>query len=403
MTITNSSKGGSMNTFHEINIFTSGGDFKSALVLLKNRTESVARKILKKAGYSVPDIYGRSFWIYVQNTIMQAARNRTSGYSIPTKALPTPCEDNCIPSANVQEQTLCGSASTGNAPQDLLSEKNISDSGCSTPELHAEMRISQKCGIKGEPAVMTPVEHLLSDRFSQNRNTINRTSNLEAGNANQVATGIPQFIGIHENDKLKINKYTVLAKIALLWTSFYILFLLPSIFFGEIFTLLNGSFALTYLVIIYLTFYCIHHYSANKNREKKIILTFCKKHGVYHAGIPISLYMPKNRHRIVTLLVKATCEQFQKENIPVMMRSHFLNSPDRFMKKMRKNNIFCAEISRPEVPTGWRKFMLYWVTPVIIGSFQWYIPTINLRETEMTLTRGPDFEKNEITVNTYRH
>lgn len=80
MTITKARYGGSMNTFHEINIFTSRGDFKSALILLKNRTESVARKILKKAGYSVPDLYGRSFWIYAQNTIMQAARNLSSGY-----------------------------------------------------------------------------------------------------------------------------------------------------------------------------------------------------------------------------------------------------------------------------------------------------------------------------------
>lgn len=170
-----------MNTFHEINIFTSRGDFKSALVLLKNRTENVARKILKKAGYSVPDIYGRSFWLYVQNTIMQAARNRTCGYSIQTKSLSTPHEDNCIASLNVQEQTLSGSASTGNAHQELLSEKNISDSGC----------------------------------------------------ANRVATEIPQYIGINENDKLKLNKYTALAKIALLWTSFYILFLLPSVFLGS--------------------------------------------------------------------------------------------------------------------------------------------------------------------------
>lgn len=336
-----------MNTFHEINIFTSRGDFKSALVLLKNRTENVARKILKKAGYSVPDVYGRSFWLYVQNTIMQAARNRTCGYSIQTKSLSTPHEDNCIASLNVQEQTLSGSASTGNAHQELLSEKNISDSGC----------------------------------------------------ANRVATEIPQDIGINENDKLKLNKYTVLAKIALLWTSFYILFLLPSVFFGEIFTLSNVSVALTCLVIIYLAFFGIHHYFANKNREKNIIMTFSKKDGVYDAGIPLCVYMPENRHRIVTLLVKATCEQFQKENIPVRMRSHFLNSPDHFMKKMRKNNISCAEISRPVAPTGRRKFMLYWVTPVIIGSFQWHLPAINLRETELTLTRGPDFEHKEITVN----
>lgn len=123
----------------------------------------------------------------------------------------------------------------------------------------------------------------------------------------------------------------------------------------------------------------------------------------YEEGIPLCIYMPKNRHKIVAILVNAISEKFQKENIPVRMRSHFLESPAPFMKKMRNKNISCAETVGPEVPTGWRRFMLYWVTPVIIGSFQWYIPPINLRETELTLIRGTDFEQNQITVNTDRH
>lgn len=83
-----------MDTFHEMNIFILRGDFKSALVLLKNRTESVARKILKKAGYSVPNIYGRSLWIYAQNTIMQAARNLSSvaGFTEYLRQYPVSCD-----------------------------------------------------------------------------------------------------------------------------------------------------------------------------------------------------------------------------------------------------------------------------------------------------------------------
>lgn len=392
-----------MNTFHEINILTSHGDFKSALVLLKNRTESVARKIMKKAGYSVPDVYGRSFWIYVQNTIMQAARSRTSGYRMPATVLPSPCEEKRVHRVNVQKESLSGSASTGNTHPDLLSEENMSASGCNTQVLRAEMRISTICEITGYPAEITQDLHHRKEILCQSRNTIHPADNFSSDCANQVCTERLPVISTQEKKKLKLNKYTVLAKIALLWASFYILLLLESNFFGEIFTLLDGSIALKCLVITYLVFFGIYHYYANKNRKKNIILTFSNKNGAYHAGIPLTIYMPENKHKIVTLMVKATCEQFQKENIPVSMRSHLLDSPDGFMKKMRKNNISCAVTAGPELPTGWRRFMLYWVTPVIIGSFQWNIPTINLRETELTLTRGPDFEQNAITVNTDGH
>ncbi|RAP72289.1 hypothetical protein [Candidatus Erwinia dacicola] len=69
-----------MNQFHELNILTSRGDLRSAFLLIKSYSEGVARKIMKKAGYYVPDVKGSSFWMFVQETITNAARNRTSGY-----------------------------------------------------------------------------------------------------------------------------------------------------------------------------------------------------------------------------------------------------------------------------------------------------------------------------------
>ncbi|AYP25833.1 hypothetical protein [Pantoea agglomerans] len=42
-----------MNEFHEINILTSRGDINGALLLIGKWSESIARKIMKKAGYSV--------------------------------------------------------------------------------------------------------------------------------------------------------------------------------------------------------------------------------------------------------------------------------------------------------------------------------------------------------------
>jgi len=69
-----------MNQFHEINLLTSRGDINGALSLINGWSESVARKIMKKAGYPVPSDKGRAFWLWVQQTLMQAARNKRCGY-----------------------------------------------------------------------------------------------------------------------------------------------------------------------------------------------------------------------------------------------------------------------------------------------------------------------------------
>jgi hypothetical protein len=69
-----------MNQFHEINLLTSRGDINGALSLINGWSESVARKIMKKAGYPVPSEKGRAFWLWVQQTLMQAARDKSCGY-----------------------------------------------------------------------------------------------------------------------------------------------------------------------------------------------------------------------------------------------------------------------------------------------------------------------------------
>jgi len=69
-----------MNQFHEINLLTSRGDINGALSLINGWSESVARKIMKKAGYPVPSEKGRSFWLWVQQTLLQAAREKRCGY-----------------------------------------------------------------------------------------------------------------------------------------------------------------------------------------------------------------------------------------------------------------------------------------------------------------------------------
>lgn len=71
-----------MNEFHEINILTSRGDINGALSLISQWSESIARKIMKKAGYSVTPHAGRAFWTWVQATLTDSARQRRCGYRV---------------------------------------------------------------------------------------------------------------------------------------------------------------------------------------------------------------------------------------------------------------------------------------------------------------------------------
>lgn len=68
-----------MNEFHEINILTSRGDINGALSLISKWSESVARKILKKAGYRVTQRAGRAFWTWVQVTLTDSTQQRRCG------------------------------------------------------------------------------------------------------------------------------------------------------------------------------------------------------------------------------------------------------------------------------------------------------------------------------------
>lgn len=71
-----------MNEFHEINMLTSHGDINGALALISKWSDSIARKIMKKAGYSVTPHAGRAFWTWVQATLTDSARQRRCGYRV---------------------------------------------------------------------------------------------------------------------------------------------------------------------------------------------------------------------------------------------------------------------------------------------------------------------------------
>ncbi len=59
-----------MNSFHLLSIALQNRDKNKAMLIIRDKPESVARKILAKARIRVPEYTGRTFWAWVQNYII---------------------------------------------------------------------------------------------------------------------------------------------------------------------------------------------------------------------------------------------------------------------------------------------------------------------------------------------
>lgn len=77
-----------MNSFHSFSIAIQNRDKNKAMLIIRDKTESVARRILAKARVRVPEYTGRIFWAWVQNYIIsectpqQADTNATVSESV---------------------------------------------------------------------------------------------------------------------------------------------------------------------------------------------------------------------------------------------------------------------------------------------------------------------------------
>lgn len=108
--------------------------------------------------------------------------------------------------------------------------------------------------------------------------------------------------------------------------------------------------------------------------------------------MPLCVYIPKEPHKLISFMVENTCKQMKHNDTPVVMRSHLLcnvSVRDRFIRRMKKNDIRCELTSGHEELRGGRRFVLYWLTPVVIGSFQFRLPSLGSIECEIKLSRPP--------------
>lgn len=73
-----------MNSFHHFKTAVELKEKNKAMLILRDKTESVARKIMEKARIQVPDYKGRFFWQWAQAFIIQACSQREVNHAIPT-------------------------------------------------------------------------------------------------------------------------------------------------------------------------------------------------------------------------------------------------------------------------------------------------------------------------------
>lgn len=92
-----------MNSFFHFRQAIESGQKNTAMLIIRDKTESVARKIIEKAKVSVPDFRGRLFWQWVQNYIISACRaNEGENYDRPCNTRDHVCSK---PAATVQPQS----------------------------------------------------------------------------------------------------------------------------------------------------------------------------------------------------------------------------------------------------------------------------------------------------------
>lgn len=144
-----------MNTFHELNIMTSRGDILGAFSLIRRWNENVARKIMKKAGYTVTQHTGRAFWTWVQETLSRAAGLRRNGYQVRAerRAPVRRCRQQAAEDYDAYAQMMASDA----APQGKVAALDAASEKCVSVRGRAERLIHLCRHREPAPARAVPV------------------------------------------------------------------------------------------------------------------------------------------------------------------------------------------------------------------------------------------------------
>lgn len=158
-----------MNDFHFLTIALANKNKHQAMLLLRDKNEFAARKIIEKAGAKVPPLTGRLFWAWVQEYIFSACRpQQETRYETAEKSHrdnKPACDDNARLAESGSYRPDKGNGATGH-DGGSLQHHVYESSGSGTvrtgkngvPSVHNDMggkhyQSARQASDKGEPAV----------------------------------------------------------------------------------------------------------------------------------------------------------------------------------------------------------------------------------------------------------
>ncbi|MBP2200522.1 hypothetical protein [Pantoea cypripedii] len=373
-----------MNSFHELNTMTSRGDIKGAFALIRDWPENIARKIMKKAGYSVPSHTGRAFWLWVQQTLTQSARERRGGYEENLR------HDRTVPDYRRQSQ------------DDYLMYTQIMSGSVrddsTTPERNNSVEAPEPENIM--PPVSAPAR--MEDNDANEDNDM-----CEALN-NLPDPEVPDISDCLCSEKTeKISQAILRRNVFILYSTPVLLIILVSI--SQLFTLPAGTAVknavaslAVYFALLLGGVFLFHVLAERTTRSGKPYSTGRADHFLikkfspraYRPGRYIGIRLTADLkpaqsakwiHALAEYVVKERCSRAD----PLIIRSHLLCLPrwrNRLVRELTAAGMSCH--IRTNLPLLFPR-KLTWLTAAVL-ALRGHIPPIYGREAEIVVTPGPD-------------
>lgn len=203
----------------------------------------------------------------------------------------------------------------------------------------------------------------------------------------------------------KVNKLRIFFNCVFLWLVLYVVVLFAWLIYDyfflryyiniPVFSTVTRIFLLTYALML-----LAHHVLAQYNYRKgsmfssmsgdNILVRIMHPSGVRRGtfvGVRLFYYVKRvGRHEWIDKIVDYVLTQKITHERPLILRSHLLSSPsmcERITSRIEAHGLKCS-VSK-DLPMQ-AKFKLLWLTPANIAAYQFYLPTLNARETEIVIT-----------------
>ncbi|KAA6093791.1 MULTISPECIES: hypothetical protein [unclassified Pantoea] len=359
-----------MNEFHELNIMTSRGDIQGAFSLIRNWHENVARKIMKKAGYTVTPHTGRAFWTWVQETLSRSARKRTCGYreraerEAPVRRWRQQAAEDYHAYTQMMSQVPDNESSARCLQGNVVQTKRLNKSS-SCRETNTEMKTEQN--MPGN--VITSSEADVSEPL----------------NAVELE---------------RISNATLRRNVAIVWSVCIISLFIPSVscllFTGEVSALIDTTVVTLSVFLLFLILFWTGRLIimwtdkpfSTAPADSKLYWLFC--HDAYRPGRYVGIRLcaditGRPYHKWVAEMAKFVVKEPCTLSRPLILRSHLLSNR-KFREPLTKQLMaagMCCSIQR-DLPVLF-PFLLKWFTPavMVLGG---KLPSMYAREVEIIVT-----------------